>query len=420
MVFSLAEVVPAEELLQADYVGTLGRCFSDPLDRPVEVQGAVSGDLLLHQSDFDNARSSHDSTKIVVVRRLCLLFATTVLSVPLAAQRVEWRTRAVLYADNTEFFTPYRVGETILGGNITSWLEAATGRRTSLRVGLFADRRWGSEQFTDSLKPVLQVAYRGRNSTAILGTLDATRRHGLIDPLMVSTRELTTPIEYGLQWRERRAGFRGELWVNWQKLNTQKQREAFELGAVLSVEPTDFLRLTGQHLWSHHGGQWFDAGVPVTNNRVTALGVSLQGDVPLVRRGSLSVSKLWSNGYLDPDTPVDRPDEGSGWLTKLLIEPSRGWSLFVSHWRGTDFHAAAGDPNYGSAGLETDFYRAERKYTEIGAIARITPRRERITLDAEVRWHRIDDEKSEAFFNTSWELSYRLVVRAPLDVRLRR
>ena len=28
------------------------------------------------------------------------------------AQRLDWRVRAALYGDNTEFFTPYRTGET--------------------------------------------------------------------------------------------------------------------------------------------------------------------------------------------------------------------------------------------------------------------------------------------------------------------
>ena len=42
-----------------------------------------------------------------------------------------------------------------------------------------------------------------------------------------------------------------------------------------------------------------------------------------------------------------------------------------------------------------------------------------VTLDAEFRVHRIDDEKSIAFLGTRWEYSYRLVARAPLDLRLR-
>ncbi len=358
--------------------------------------------------------------KIGAVPRLRLLLPLLIFAAPLAAQRIDWQTRAVLYGDNTEFFTPYRTGETILGGQVTSWLEAATGRRTALRVGLFADRRWGSEEFADSLKPVLQVAYRGRQTTAVLGTLDADRRHGLLDPLMVSTRELTTPIEYGLQWRERRGGLESELWVNWQRLNTAEQREAFEAGAVIRIDPVERVRVELQHLWSHRGGQLFDAGVPVTNNRVTALGVTVHDRLPVVGDAALSLTRVWSDGHLDPDTPVERPSTGHGTLVRIGVAPWRHWQLWALHWEGRDFSAAAGDANYGSAGQNPDFYRAARSYSELGMSRRVAGRRERMTLDAEVRWHRIDNERSEAFFGTSWEISYRVVVRAPIAVRLRR
>src|SRR5690606_1008732 len=118
------------------------------------------------------------------------------------------------------FFTPYRTGETILGGHLGAWLDASVSRRTTLQVGLHADRRWGSDEFVDSLRPLLSVRYRTRNSLGVMGSLDNERRHGLLDPIMVSTRELTTPVEYGLQWRERRRSWRAEGWINWQKLNT--------------------------------------------------------------------------------------------------------------------------------------------------------------------------------------------------------
>lgn len=340
------------------------------------------------------------------------------LAPPLAAQRIEWRTRATLYADNTEFFTPYRTGETILGGQLASWIEAAAGRNVSLVAGAAIDRRWGSVEFADSVKPILGVHYRTRHSHAILGTLDNARRHGLLDPVMVSTRELTTPIEYGGQWRERRGRLNGEVWLNWRKLNTPEQREQFEMGLVAAVDVTGWLSLHAQHLWSHRGGQLHDAGVPVTNNRVTAVGVEAEHDLPVVRRGSVRVMQFWSEGFLDPDQPADRPTTGHGTWLRAAVMPWRGTEIFAVGWWGHDFHAAAGDANYGSVGEDPDFYRSERKYIELGALRRVSSRAG-TELDLEVRWHRIDDEPSEAFLGTDWELSYRIVARVPVTVRLR-
>ncbi len=338
---------------------------------------------------------------------------------PVTAQRLDWHTSTTLYGDNTEFFTPYRTGETILGTQLQSWLAAKTGKRSELRLGLYADRRLGSERFTDTLLPIVAFRYRTKHSLGVVGTLENERRHGLLEPLMVTTRELTTPIESGLQWIETRSRVRAEAWVNWQRLNTPAQREAFEMGATLRVEATTWASVEGQHLWSHRGGQLYDAGVPVSNNRVTSLGVRLTRTLPTFGASSLMASRLWSDGHIDPNYPSTRPATGHGTYVRASVAP-KGWvELFAISWRGKDFVAAAGDQNYNSTGKDPNFYRAERTYRELGAMRR-TAMRGGGSFDAEVRWHRIDNEKSIAFFNTPWELSYRFVVRVPVDVVVRR
>ncbi|MEP6591188.1 MAG: hypothetical protein ABJC19_08385 [Gemmatimonadota bacterium] len=341
------------------------------------------------------------------------------LALPSGAQRIDWHTRAVLYGDNTEFFTSYRVGETILGGQLSSWLEAQTGRRTRLQVGVFADRRAGSDAFTDSVKPILSFRYQTRHSKAVMGSLETIRRHGLLEPLMVTTREITTPVEYGMQYIETRGRFRGQSWINWQKLNTPTQREQFELGLTAQLDAASWVRLQGQHLWYHRGGQLYSAGVTTSNNRVTALGVTLHRRLPHLGESSVSAWQLFSNGHIDPEYPVDRPVKGHGTYLRVGVTPIRRTELFALHWIGKDFSGDAGDNNYNSTGHDPAFYRSHRTYTELGVIHR-TPVEGGVTLDAEARWHRIDHERSVAFFGTPWEFSYRVVVRVPVDVRLRR
>lgn len=355
----------------------------------------------------------------MTVRTLGHLAALTVLvAAPLHAQRLDWRTRAVLYADNTEFFTPYRVGETILGGQLTTWLADRIGPRTELRLGLFADRRWGSDNFTDSLKPVLAFRFHTAHSLGVFGALETVDRHGLLEPLMVTTRELTTPIEYGGQWIENRGAFHGESWINWQKLNMPAQREQFELGNVFRVSATRWLDIGLQHLWYHRGGQLFNP-TPVSNNQTEALGATVHDSLPTVGRAYLAVWQLWSAGHIDPDYPSDRPDKGHGTYLRAGIRPWSWAEIFAIHWIGHDYSGDDGDNNYNSTGADPTFYRSHRVYTEIGMIRR-TPIEGGATFDAEFRLHNIDNLKSIAFFNTHWEISYRLVIRAPLDILLRR
>ena len=81
--------------------------------------------------------------------------------------------------------------------------------------------------------------------------------------------------------------------------------------------------------------------------------------------------------------------------------------------------AGMGDPNYNSVGADDAFYRARRRYAEAGII-----RRHKIDgvvdLDAEFRLHRSDRDQSQALFDSKWEYSYRLVIRVPMDVTIRR
>ena len=242
-------------------------------------------------------------------------------------------------------------------------------------MGFFADRRWGSDRFTDSIKPVLAFRYQTPHTLAVLGTLETVDRHGLLEPLMVTTRELTTPIEYGMQWIEHRGRFHGNTWINWQKLNTPFQREQFELGTVLGLRVTRVIDLEAQHLWYHRGGQLFDANTPVTNNRVTAAGVVVHDSLAVVGQASFQVAELWSNGHIDPNYPAGRPDKGHGTYVRASATPWHAVELFGIYWRGRDFSGDDGDQNYSSTGHDPAFYRSARKYLELGVMRRVADRR---------------------------------------------
>lgn len=350
------------------------------------------------------------------IRLASLLIVLTAL--PVRAQRLDWNTQAVLYGDNTEFFTPYRVGETILGGQFTTWLAAMYGTRTELRAGLFADRRWGSDNFTDSLKPVLAFRYQTAHSLGVFGTLETVDRHGLLEPLMVTTRELTTPIEYGAQWIENKGIVHGEMWINWQKLNVAGQREQFEVGTVVRVRAAPHLDLNLQQLSYHRGGQLFNP-TPVTNNHVEAVGTTVHDTLGKLGHSYFAAWHLWSSGHIDPDYPAGRPKTGDGTYLRAGITPWNWAEVFAIHWIGRDFNGDDGDNNYNSTGFDPTFYQSHRVYTEIGFI-RKTPIEGGITFDAEFRFHNIDNLQSIALLNTRWEYSYRMVIRAPIDIILRR
>jgi hypothetical protein len=334
-----------------------------------------------------------------------------------AAQAFAWKSGAIFYGDNTEFFNPYRTGQTVLGAQLQTYLSAVLGPRTEVIIGAYGNHRSGRSDFLDEVRPLLGFRYRTKSSLGVLGTLVTEDRHGYLEPLEVSTLEFTRPVEYGLQWREDRSWIGGEVFIDWQHLNTRDSREVFDYGLLLHARPTSYLTLEFQGHGLHHGGQLYSAGVPVTNNEVAAIGVRLHGGLPVAGASELAVFAMGSRGNIEPFPPVGRPDHGHGTYVRGAVAP-RGWAeLFTIQWWGRDFLSDEGDNSYGSQGSDPAYYRSSRRYQEYG-IARRTTIESAITLDTELRFHRFDDLNSIALGHSKWEYSYRLMVRAPFEVGL--
>lgn len=325
---------------------------------------------------------------------------------PAVAGEIGWHSDFSFYGDNTEFTGPYREGETILGAQFQTYLRLALGPGFSVRAGVFGDHRSGDTTFLDPVKPILSFRYQTEHSLGVLGTLETRDRHGYLEPLEVTTLELTRPIEYGLQWIEDHPRLHAEAYINWQHLNTSKSREIFDYGAIFRYGLTSFASLEAQLHGLHHGGQLFDAG-PVTNNPVYGPGIRLEKEAPFLGAVSLRAFYLRSAGKVDPfvDTPTIR---GHGIYVRPSVHPGGWFELFGIWWVGKNFISNEGDLNYGSAGLN-GLYRADRHYGELGAVKKLTIGR-RIDFSAEARLHWIDGKSA---------YSYRLVVRAPFDLKLR-
>jgi hypothetical protein len=345
-----------------------------------------------------------------------LLLAAAARSAP--AQSLTWENGLTFYLDNTEFFNPYRTGETLLGGQVLSYLSAGLGPRTEVVAGFHGNHQSGDSRFLSPFKPILGFRYRTDHSLGALGTLVTEDRHGYIEPLEGALLDITRPVEYGVQWREQHTSGGGEIFLNWQRLNTSQSREIFDYGLLLHADPVPWLRLELQGHGLHHGGQLFNAGEPVANNQALALGGQVSAELPLVGTSSLRVFQLLSHGDIDSLRP-GRPDHGHGTYIRAAFTPGHWLEVFAIQWWGRDFVSNEGDGSYNSQGSDPAYYKSYRKYQELG-LARRTPIESGLTLDTEFRFHRIDDRRSIAIGTSPWEYSYRLMVRAPFSMRLNR
>ena len=160
---------------------------------------------------------------------LCLMLSCFAPAAPAAAQQQATVVADVaIYGDNTEFFNPFRDGETLLGAAGTVGVDLELTDQATLRGGLFLNHRYGSARFAEQWRPVISLTIESGPSRFVFGTLDTVPHdfaaapdlggpHGLLPPLQVETLAFTRPYEGGLQWQVAAERFAQDAWVDWQR-----------------------------------------------------------------------------------------------------------------------------------------------------------------------------------------------------------
>jgi hypothetical protein len=228
----------------------------------------------------------------------------------------------------------------------------------------------------------------------------------LLPPVQRETLAFERPWEAGLQWIVDTPRVKQDAWLNWQRLNTRNQRERFDAGLAsrFHLRPALTLR-TDLHL-VHQGGQLSSVG-PVSDSLAGNLGVDVGGRVGSLDRLSLEAFALASRWVPDREH-VARSRTGFATFIRLAGE-ERGWRLHGLLWRGDDFIAEEGDPNYQSRRRDGTSYRRLRDYAEAG-LTRTFPLARGSFFEISARWHRVEND---------YEYSFRVLAVAKLRHRLR-
>ena len=304
------------------------------------------------------------------------------------------------YGDNTEFFTDFRTGETLLGAQVKTWVEFRTSRHTAFQLGIFGDELFKADTQFDEILLLVGFRYSGGKVDVLLGTLETVERHGMLEALSVRQLEITRPVETGIQLLVHTPQLDGDLFLNWQKLNTPASREVFDYGARLHWSVGRRVTLSTQLKGWHQGGQLFAAGMPVINNLAGGVGVGLRGPLGRLGKSSADVYVLFST--IDVPPVVGAAEDGHGVYLRLASRPALRLEIWLAAWRGEDFFAVEGDRHYSSVGQTTVV--PEREYQETGARYRHTGRGN-VRYDLDLRLHSIEGEV---------DYSYRFIARVPL------
>lgn len=320
-----------------------------------------------------------------MVKKIAIVALMFFCTGPLFAADVAWKSVFNFYGDNTEFFEPFRTGETILGQQGKSFLEATVGPAGTLRVGVFYDFRSVTDPQV-TVKPVLTGEFRTNTSRLIFGTLENGGRHGFLEPLSVRTLEFTRPIEYGLQWILEEESWKLDAFLDWHELNTPTRPETLDYGFVLKRALDGRLWLEAQVHGYHEGGQLYS--VAFRNNWAPALGFRWKAEAEDLGTFRLAAFGVMSGDLLTSDLSGIR--YGGGGYFRAGFQPPALPELFVIGWQGRDFFFQEGDLNYASFNSDKSFYRADRTYLEVG-LGGTLPLGGGILLNSEMRIHWIDE-----------------------------
>ena len=339
------------------------------------------------------------------------------VSTALAQERINFEVDLTFYGDNTEFFNPWREGETLLGTEGRFFLDVDLNEHVTLRGGVFGNHRTGADNSFETVRPVLALHVKNEFTRFIIGSLESGLRevgtgpdhqgpHGLLPPLQRESLSFSRPDEAGLQWTFDLDRFEQETWINWQQLNTSEAREAFDAGMRGRVGLGSALPVWFSYQFHvvHTGGQLFDSG-PVGDSWSGGPGFII--DLPtggVFDSQSAEVHGLVARDVPDRAALDDNGETGFGLFTRYAAEKS-GWRAHLIAWRARDFIKREGDLHYSSLREDGDLTRL-RHYFETGLTRTYYPAKE-VGLEFSARFHRVD---------THHDYSYRILAKVDFGI----
>ena len=334
-----------------------------------------------------------------------------------AQDRIAFVVDMTFYGDNTEFFNPWREGETLLGTEGRLFMDVDLSEHVTLRGGLFGDHRFGDDDNFRIVRPVLALHVKNDVTRFIIGSIESGTRqvglgpdqlgpHGLLPPLQRESLAFSRPDEAGLQLTFDTARFEQDAWINWQRLNTEQDRELFDTGVRgrLGVGQTLPVWLSYQFHLVHQGGQLFNSG-PVGDSWAGGPGLIVELPSGVFDRQTAEAHGLVSRDVPDRVTR-DSAETGFGLFTRYAAEKA-GWRAHVIAWRARDFVKTEGDENYGSLREDGRLTRL-RHYFEAGLTRTYYPAEE-VGLEFSARVHRVD---------TYQDYSFRILAKVDFEIPL--
>lgn len=296
------------------------------------------------------------------------------------SDRLGLQVKALGFFRNDEYASDLVGDYTLPGYRLQSYLtfHPSHQRAVRLELGVSNNYFWGATRYPAApayydfpywtgegdkytrfrLRPYFRAAIRpSRGLAIILGNIEGSNDHGLIEPLYNPELALSATDETGFQIKHRSQRTHLDVWVDWQSFifRGEKHPEAFVFGTVFEHRiplgsTKRHLRLQAQLLAHHRGGVLNEQADTVHTWMNPALGIGYQEEHQLGAHPLRWGISVYGVGYTQRGGHY-ASSRGSG-VYALLEASWHNWQTSLGYWYGKDYIAPLGSPFVQSIGRD--------------------------------------------------------------------
>ena len=282
-----------------------------------------------------------------------------------------------IFANNLEYVgdvAKYEMGQTYFGNLWSSYFSVEFAQKQRFNAGLFMKMPFGSSDIIDLLLPLINLEASFMNEKLKLYAGTFATNHNFENAIINSNLFYTRPLELGLKLTSSFENWGHQMWINWQRMESEKANEKFDVGFAGALKWKGFASQLQAHI-EHSGGQLFENKDKVSDDLSSALGLSYTKNIPHLNHITLSINQFFSVFRLR--RPRSDLTSGRGIEGKIALSPLN-FDFYLSLFQGHNYFHDSGEK----------FYQAE-KYLQLG-LGRIFHPYKELDISLDVRLKFVD------------------------------
>ncbi|KAA9333840.1 hypothetical protein F0P94_10620 [Adhaeribacter soli] len=273
---------------------------------------------------------------------------------------MELGTRTLGFFKDNEYFNKIADGYTLFGYQLQPSLKYYASEKIKLEAGVLLLKDFGNRKYR-LIQPTFTAIYSTGKHTFLFGTLHGNLNFGYIEPLWDFERQLTTPIQNGIQYKYDGNRFDFQTWVDWQVMQYAYDPKQEEIAGGFTGNLKGFffkrtqLSFPLQFTAKHKGGQIDVNDHPLTTLFNGATGFEITSHLSnwndsLQQESFLRniYTKNYFVGYKDHSFTHQFPFQGGSGIYLNAGADTRWANFMLSYWKGNGYISEFGGRLYQS------------------------------------------------------------------------